>query len=259
MAVLEQRWAVVTGASSGLGKEFARALAGSKVNLVLVARRKERLLELAAELSERHGIEVVVEPVDLSAPASADDLLHRLDERGIAPDILINNAAFGMSGEFIAQEPDRLREMLQLDVVSLVELTHCFARRMAERGRGHILLVASLAAYQPDPLLAVYGAAKHFVLAFGIALHVELAPRVGVTVLSPGLMETEFFEVSGYAPKASLRRMMVSPARVAAIGLKAMFAGKSSVIAGRLNRFVAFSNRFTSRHLQAKLTYGVSK
>ncbi len=173
--------------------------------------------------------------------------------------MVINNAGFGLSGEFITQEPERLREMLQLDIVTLTELTHLFGKRMAARGRGNILLVASLAAYQPDPLLAAYGAAKHYVLAFGVALHVELAGKVNVTVVSPGLMDTGFNDVSGFKPKASLKPSIVAPSIVAAAGLKAMFAGKSSVIVGKINRLTAFSNRFTSRFLQAKLTYRMSK
>ena len=252
-------WAIVTGASSGLGKELGRALAMRKTNLVLVARREAPMQELAVELRQRHGIEVVVEPLDLATPDSAIRLQRRLDERGISPEVLINNAAFGLSGKFLTQEPTRLREMLQLDITSVVELTQVFGGRMAERGGGHILLVASLAAYSPTPLLAAYGAAKQFILAFGVALHVEMAPKVGVTVLSPGLMETEFFGVSGYKPPAFLSRTMVAPSRVAEIGLKAMFKGRSSVVAGRLNRITAFSNRFTSRHLQAKVAYGMSK
>ena len=178
---------------------------------------------------------------------------------GIEVDILVNNAAFGLSGEFLTQEPGRLREMLQLDITSVVELTQLFGKRMAERGGGYILLVASLAAYQPTPLLSAYGAAKNFILAFGVALHVELAPRVGVTVVSPGLMDTGFFEVSGYQPRAFLRRTMIPPSKVAAVGLKAMFRGRSSVVVGGLNRLTAFSNRFTSRRLQAKLAYRMSK
>ncbi len=255
----KDRWAVVTGASSGLGKEFARDLAARKMNVVLVARREEPMRQLAAELVQQHGIDVVVESVDLSELASPAELQKRLDARGILPDVLINNAAFGLSGEFLNQEPARLREMLQLDILSVTELTHLFGKRMLERGSGHILLVASLAAYQPDPLLAAYGAAKHFILALGVALHVEFAPTVGVTVVSPGLMNTEFNDVSGFRPKASLQRTVVSPAVVAQTGLKALFAGKSSVIVGRLNRFAAFSNRFTSRHLQARVTYRMSK
>ncbi len=253
------KWAVVTGASSGLGKEFARALAAKSWNVVLAARREEPMQVLATELRQRHGVQVVVESIDLSAPASSADLQRRLDARDINPDILINNAAFGLSGEFISQEPARLAEMLQLDIVSLTELTHLFGKRMADRGAGHILLVASLAAYQPDPLLAAYGAAKHYVLALGIALHVELAGRVNVTVVSPGLMDTGFNDVSGFKPKASLKPSIVSPVKVAEAGLKAMFAGKASVIVGKLNRLTAFSNRFTSRFMQAKLTYRMSK
>ena len=252
-------WALVTGASSGLGIEFAKALASRKYNLVLVARREEPMQVLAEELRQQHAVEVVVEPSDLSAAGSPLDLQNRLDERSIEPSILINNAAFGLSGEFLTQNTEQLRKMLNLDILTLTELTQLFGNRMAARGRGQMLLVASLAAYQPDPLLAVYGAAKHFVLALGIALHIELAPRVTVTVVSPGLMDTEFNEVSGFRPKASLKPSIVSPAKVAEAGLKAMFAGKSSVIVGKLNRLTAFSNRFTSRHLQAKLTYRMSK
>ena len=252
-------WAVVTGASSGLGKELARALAARQCNLVLAARRAEPMQALATDLRQQYAVDVVVEPIDLSAAGSSTDLQSRLDERGIEPSILINNAAFGLSGEFLTQDMERLREMLTLDILTLTELTHLFGKRMADRGRGHILLVASLAAYQPNPLLAAYGAAKQFVLALGVALHVELAPKVTVTVVSPGLMDTEFNEVSGFRPKASLKPSIVSPDKVAEAGLKAMFAGKSSVIVGKLNRLTAFSNRFTSRHLQAKLTYRISK
>ena len=252
-------WAIVTGASSGLGIDFARALALRKCNLVLVARREEPVQALAAELREQHAFKVVVEATDLSVAGSPRDMQQRLDERKIEPSILVNNAAFGLSGEFLMQNMDRLHEMINLDIVTLTELTHLFGKRMAARGRGHILLLASLAAYQPDPLLAAYGAAKHFVLALGVALHVELAPKVIVTVVSPGLMNTGFNEVSGFRPKASLKPSIASPAKVAEAGLKAMFAGKSTVIAGKLNRLTAFSNRFTSRHLQAKLTYRMSR
>ncbi len=254
-----RQWALVTGASGGLGKEFAIALAAGKCNLVLAARREEPMQQLAAQLKQQHGVEVVVEVIDLARPESAATLEQRLDERGIEPGILINNAAFGLNGAFVDHNPERLREMLQLDVMALTELTYRFGKRMVNQGRGHILLVASLAAFQPTPILAAYGAAKAFVLSFGQALHVELAPKVGVTVLSPGLMETGFFGVSGYQPTASLRRTMLSPATVAAIGLRAMFAGRPTVVAGRLNNVMAFITRFTSRHFQAKMVYRMSK
>ncbi len=259
MSGTKRQWALVTGASSGLGVEFAKALAARRIDLVLAARREEPMRRLAEQLGREHGIEVVVEPIDLAEPDSAAALQGRLDARGIEPDILVNNAAFGLSGGFLEHDPARLRTMLQVDVVALTELTHVFSRRMAARGGGRILLVASLAAYQPTPLLGAYGAAKAYVLSFGESLNVELAPKVGVTVLSPGLMETEFFGVADYRPNASMRRTMLPPARVAAIGLKAMFAGRSSVIAGRLNGIMAFSTRFMSRHAQAKMVLSMSK
>ena len=252
-------WALVTGASSGLGIAFATALAARHVNLVLTARRAEPMRQLAADLEARHGVSVVVEPMDLAAPDGASTLRDRLDARGIEPDILVNNAAFGLSGAFVDNDPEALRKMLQLDIVALTELAHIFGQRMVKRDGGRILLVASVAAHQPTPLAAAYGAAKAYVLSLGQALHDELAPEVVVSVLSPGLMETGFFEAAGYQPPASLRRTMLTPAAVAAIGLDALFAGRPSVVAGRLNRLILASNRFTSRHFQAKVTHSISK
>ncbi len=245
-------WALLTGASSGLGVELARGLAERRTHLVLTARSELPMQQLAQKLRQKHGIEVVVEPLDLGAAGSANVLERRLEQRGIEPDVLVNNAGFGLYGAFLAHEPERLRAMLQLDIVSLTELCQIFGRRMAARGRGHILLVGSMAAYQPVPLLAAYAGAKAFVLSFGEALHVELAPKVGVTVLSPGLMDTGFNAVSGYETPKALERMKLLPAEVARIGLDAMFAGKSGVIAGRLNKIMGFSSRLLSRHLAAK-------
>jgi short-subunit dehydrogenase len=197
--------------------------------------------------------------LDLGDPDSVVTLQQRLDTDEIEVDILVNNAAFALSGTFIDQEPERLRAMLQLDIVALTELTHVFGRRMAQRRRGHILLVGSVGAYQPSPLAAAYSAAKAYVLSLGVALNVELAPSVGVTVLSPGLMDTEFHDVAGYAMKPSMRRTVLPTDRVAAIGLDAMFTGRSSVIAGRLNRVMAFISHLMSRSLQARMVYKLSK
>ena len=215
--------------------------------------------DLAADLGHKHGVEVVVETIDLAEPNGAAALERRLDARGIEPTILVNNAGFGLSSAFVDHEPDDLRAMLQVDVVALTELTHLFGRRMAARGNGFMLLVASVAAYQPTPILAAYGAAKAYVLSLGQSLNVELAPRVGVTVLCPGLMDTEFFEVAGYRPPAALRTMMLSPAEVARIGLDAMFAHKPNVVAGRLNKAMTLASRILSRHLQAKAVFRMSR
>lgn len=246
------RLALVTGASSGLGIEFAKQLAARRINLVLTARRVEPMQTLANELRARHGVDVHIETIDLGAPNSAATLKQRLDARGIDPQILINNAAFGISQAFIEQSAQRLASMLQLNVVSLTELTRVFAAQMAARGRGNILLVASMAAYLPTPLLAPYGASKAYVLSLGEALNVELAGRVGVTVLSPGFMKTGFADAAGYDPPAAATSTSLSPSAVAAIGLKAMFAGKPSVIAGRSNAIMALATRFLSRHRLAK-------
>ncbi len=259
MASSEPSWAVVTGASSGLGIALAAGLAQRGHNLVLVARREQPMRELASQLERGHPIKVVVHPLDLGEPDGAVTLQQRLDADGIEVDVLVNNAAFALSGPFLDQGPERLRAMLQLNIVALTELTHAFARRMARRGRGHILLVGSIGAYQPSPLAAAYSAAKAYVLSLGVALHVELAPNVVVTVLSPGLMDTEFHEVAGYTVKPSMRRTVLPTERVAAIGLDAMFAGRSSVVAGRLNRIGAFSTRLMSRSLQARMVYKISK
>jgi len=250
---------VVTGASGGLGAELARGLAARGINLVLVARRETPMLELAADLGKRWGIRAIVEVLDLSQPGSATALQQRLARTGIEPEILINNAGSGLGSLFIEQDPERLRAMLQLDVVTLTELALLLGRGMAARGKGLILLVGSTAAFQPTPMTAAYGAAKAFVLSLGEALHVELAPCVGVTVLSPGLMDTGFAGASGYQAPAAVRHTVLAPAEVARIGLEALFAHKPGVVAGRLNKVLAFCSRLMSRHLQAKLVFGATK
>lgn len=248
-------WAVVTGASSGLGEALARNLAARQHNIVLTARTVDAMERLAGELRERHGVAVHVEPLDLSAPGSANTLCERLDKAGIQPDVLVNNAAFGIAGPFLDHDDDRLRAMLQLDIVSVTELTLLLGRRMAQRGHGRILFVGSLAAFQPAPALAAYGAAKAYLLSFAEALHIELVPTVNVTILSPGLMDTGFNTASGYSTPANLRRTILPPARVAQIGLNALFEGRSGVVAGRINKVMAFSSRLLSRHFSAKTTY----
>lgn len=255
---MEQPFAVVTGASSGLGAEFARSLAKRKFNLVLVARRAEPMEALAVELCRQYQVQVIVEPLDLGVVDSANALKKLLDDRGVSPDILINNAAFGHHGQFLDMDLFRIRDLVQLDILSTVELTHVFGRAMRDRGRGNILIVASLAAYQPTPIMTIYGAAKSFILSFGEALNVELAPKVGVTVISPGLMATEFNQVAGFNPGASAKVSMLPPGVVAEMGIEAMFSHKSSRVAGKLNTLSVFFMRFLSRHVMAKIAYRMS-
>lgn len=254
---MAKEWALVTGASGGLGEALARALASRSYDLVLTARREDALNALAAELQAQHGAQVVVEPSDLSSVGSAAVLCERIAARSIQPNMLVNNAAFGISGPFVENEPDQLREMLQLDVVSFTELTLLIGRQMAARGSGKILLVGSVGAYSPTPLMGAYAAAKAYVLSLGEALHVELAPKVGVTVLSPGMMDTGFGAVSGLEIPDGMRRTVLSTGKVAQIGLDALFSGKSSVIAGRFNRISTSIGSLFSRHTRAKLSYRI--
>jgi uncharacterized protein len=189
----DRSWVLVTGASSGFGEEFARQYAAQGRSLVLVARRIGKLQVLATQLRERYRGDVIVEQVDLSAIAAVVELHKRLRERGIAIDILINNAGHGLQGTFVDGTLDAALAMLQLDVVSLTAATHVFAQDMRTRGRGKILLVASLLAYQGVEKFAVYAAAKAYVLRLGEALHRELKRHgVTVTVLCPGMSDTGF-------------------------------------------------------------------
>lgn len=251
-------WALVTGASGGLGEAIARQLAARGMKLVLGGRSIDRLREIARSINADNDVEVRTYLGDLSQPGAVNALDKWLVENGIELDVLVNNAGFGLYGAFVEQDLDRLRAMIQLDVMALTELTHLHARRMLKRGGGRILLVGSMAAYQPVALFSAYAAAKAYVLAFGEALHVELSPTVTVTVLSPGLMNTGFNAASGYRTPGSLKRMEMSPTAVARIGLDALFAGKSGVIAGRLNKVMALASRVVSRHFAAKSQYNMS-
>ena len=248
-------WALVTGASSGLGVALATELAARGYRLVLTARSEAALQAVAATLAQRHGTACAVEAIDLGVSGSAGVLHQRLAQRGIEPAVLVNNAGFGISGPFIAQDLARLRSMIELDVMALTELTLLFGRQMRARGQGRILLVASMAGHQPTPMLAAYGAAKAFVVSLGESLNVELAPQVGVTVLSPGLMNTNFSATAGYEAPRWAGATVLAPSAVARIGIDAMLAGRSQVIAGRLNRLGAFLGRFTSRHWQAQMVF----
>ncbi|WP_174292630.1 SDR family NAD(P)-dependent oxidoreductase [Sphingomonas bacterium] len=251
-------WALVTGASSGLGIEFAKALAARGSNIVLTARTAEPMERLANDLKRDHGVDAVVEALDLSAAGGARTLAERLDARGIVPNILVNNAGFGLSGRFLDHDPARLAGMLQLNIVSLTELAQIFGQRMAARGQGRILMTASLAAFQPGPLLAAYSASKSYVLSLGEALNVEFGPKVTVTVVCPGLMDTGFNAVADFETPKVFEASKLEPAEVAKIGLDALFRGKSSVVAGRINRLAAFSTRFMTRHAAAKMTFNMT-
>lgn len=245
------KWALVTGASSGFGVEFATLLAERKANLVLAARRTEAMERLAERLRQRDRVNVVVEEVDLSLPGAGSQLKARLDQRGIVVDVLVNNAGRGLYGSFVEQPLDLTLDMLRLNMVAMTELTYIFATDMVQRGAGHILLIASLLGYSPTPGYAAYAASKAYVLLFGEALHAELKPHgVWVTVLSPGATSTSFGEVAGQRNTPAIRLLMMQPGPVARTGIRAMLGRRSSVVAGLLNKLVVLANRLTPRTMQ---------
>ncbi len=255
MAVdISGRWALVTGASSGIGADLARELARRGANAVLVARREERLAALADELRREHGAECEVVATDLARSGAAAHLHAELAARGRRVDILVNNAGCGAYGPFLDLPWERERAMLELDLLVLVELTKLFARDMVGRGWGRILQVASVAAFQGTPGYASYAAAKAFVLHFGEAVGRELAGTgVTCTVLSPGVTATEFLRVAGQEPSLYQRLVMMRSPRVAAIGVRALLAGRSSVVAGAANTLLAWAVRLTPRRLATAL------
>jgi uncharacterized protein len=241
---------LITGASSDFGEEFARQYAEQGHSLVLVARRLDRLQRLAEALRQQFRVDVVVERVDLSDVAAVSQLHQRLRERDIAIDILINNAGHGLQGPFLGAQLDAALAMVQLDVASLTAVTHVFAQDMRTRGRGKILLVASLLAYQGVQNFAVYSAAKAYVLRLGEALHRELK-RDGITVtaLCPGMSDTGFATAAQQKITPALKLLMMKPAPVVRAGIRALDAGRMSVVPGLANKAMVMFTWATPRWL----------
>lgn len=251
MSTLQGKWALVTGASSGLGVEFAKLFAERRANLVLVARRMEPMNRLAEELTRKHSVRIVVIGMDLSRPGAAAELKSDLDARGIAIGSLVNNAGHGMYGGFLDQKLEAISGMMRVNMLSLTELTHIFGRDMVKRREGQILMLASLLGYQAVPGYAAYAASKAYVLLLGEALHQELAPHgVSVTTLTPGIAATSFGEIAGQRMSPLLRLMIMKPHSVARAGLAAMMGGRTTVTPGFLNKAAAFFDRLMPRPMQ---------
>lgn len=245
--------ALITGASSGIGATLARKLAQGGCHLVLTARRVERLEALAQELRQ-YNIQVDVIPCDLSRPGAPRQLIGQIGARGRAIDFLVNNAGFGMSGEFADGDADAISRMLQVNVIALVELTHAVLPSMRRRGSGDILLVASMAGFMSLPLLGLYAASKALVLHFGEALAYELRPSgIRVTILCPGPTSTEFMEVSSLVPSRAARALLMPVDRVADDALKAMKRGRRVMIPGCLFRMTVWLMELLPRGLALRL------
>jgi short-subunit dehydrogenase len=244
---MTQSIALITGASAGLGVDFARQLAAKGKRLVLVARRKDRIDALAAELGNARAVEA-----DLSIAGAADRLISDIAGNGEHVEMLVNNAGFGLTGRFATLDSKRQRQMIDLNCGTLVELAHAVLPSMIERKSGAILNVASTAAFQPGPGMAVYFATKAFVLSFSEALHEEVRhDGVVVSALCPGPTATEFGEVAGFKPAGPSAKIFVDmaadSASVVRTGLEGLEKGRAIVVPGVMNKTTAQAHRFFPR------------
>jgi len=243
------RIALITGASAGLGAEFSRQLSKKGYRLVLAARRKDRLDALVDELGDARAVEI-----DLSRAGAAAELIRDIESAGEQIDLLVNNAGFGLRGRVVALDPARQREMIDLNCGALTELCRAVAPAMAGRGSGAILNLASTAAFQPGPYMAVYFATKAYVLSFTEALHEELKPHgVKVSALCPGPTRTEFGEVAGIRTLGQFDRLAMESGPVVRAGLEGLEANRAIVIPGAVNKAGAWSTRLVPRSIVRKI------
>jgi short-subunit dehydrogenase len=243
---------LVTGASAGLGAEFARQCRARGDSLVLTARRRERLDALAAELGGAHVV-----ALDLAAPGAPARLIEEVESLGLTVETLINNAGFGLAGRFAGQPAERQSEMIALNLRALTELCRLALPAMLDRRRGFILNIASTAAFQAGPNMAVYYASKAYVLSLTEALHQEAkGSGIHVTALCPGPIATEFFEVAG-AADGRLARLGANPAEVARAGLAGLARNRAIVIPGLMNKLTAQSNRLLPRAAMRRIVAAI--
>ncbi len=243
-------WALVTGASSGLGAEFVRQLAAGGLNVVLAARRKQNMDVLADQVQKAHSVQTRVIPVDLTAEGGCNRLIE--ETRDLEIGLLVNNAGYGMSGEYHALDPDRQANMTVLNCVVPVLLTNHYLPLMLDRGRGGLIFLASTAAYQPTPYLGTYGATKAFNLMLGECLWKEYR-KMGIDslALSPGFTRTEFTQVANIADAGPFRE--ATPEAVVAIGLRKL-GKRPSVIHGLINKIMIFTVRIFPRRTVIAVT-----
>ncbi len=249
--------ALITGASAGIGLELSKLFAADRYDLILLARREDKLLHIKKELEQRFSIQVHLIIKDLSLPQSANEVFTAVQEQGLHVDYLVNNAGFGHLGKFTETDLDVFQRMMQLNMVSLTELTHLFLPEIQERKRGGIMNVASTAGFMPGPLMAVYYASKAYVLSFSQALSNELK-GTGITVnsLCPGATDTEFAETAemdnSYIFNNPFATVM-DAATVARLGYEDLMKGKSLTVTGGMNKLMVQSLRVAPRNTVMKL------
>jgi hypothetical protein len=248
--------ALITGASSGIGREFAKLFAKDGYDLVIVARGREALEKVREQIQEHHKVQVKIFDRDLSQTHNISEIYGKLLEEKIEIDVLVNNAGFGDFGKFHERDWDRQLGMVQVNVIAVMQLTRLLLPHMVKRGNGKILNVASNAAFQPGPLMAVYYATKAFVLSFSEAISNELeGTGVTVTTLCPGPTATHFQTIAGVHNTRLFRtRVLPHPKEVALFGYKAMQNKRRVVVHGWYNKFIVFIERFSPRWLTLRLT-----
>lgn len=245
---------LITGASSGIGLEMARLFAADGSNLILVARSEPKMQELATELRDRHKVDVTVMARDLGDPTVPAEMFKTLSEQGVAVDVLVNNAGFGLKGSVAGLDAGRQMNMVQVNVTALTELTRLFLPGMLERDRGGILNVGSTAGFQPGPNMAVYYATKAFVNSFSEALYEELqGTGVNVSCLCPGATATGFADVADMKDTLLFKAGTMTSRDVAERGIRGLRRNRPIVITGLKNWLLAFSIRFTPRFVVRKL------
>jgi short-subunit dehydrogenase len=249
---MKNDYAVVTGASSGIGLQFAKSLAKRGYNLVLVARRTDRLEALKHEITQSNiqPVDIHVVSLDLSEADAPDKLFAFTQLHQLPVSVLINNAGFGTSGHFLKVPILKTIEMLQLNIVTLTKLTYLFGNEMVKNGNGYILQVSSVGAFQPSPYFAAYSATKSYVMLFSEALDYELKnSNVSVTTLYPGATKTEFFEVADQQVNKLVSMTLMTAQQVADLALDAMFRRKRSIVPGFINKVSTFLAQMSPRKL----------
>jgi uncharacterized protein len=245
------KWALITGASAGIGVALAEELAAGGTKLVLTARRKDRLEELARRLAATYKIDTEVFAADLADANGPERIFAFTKEKGIEIELLINNAGFGQYGEFHSIEKQRLLEMVQVNCLAVVHLSRLYLPEMVARRRGDVLILASTASFQAVPYISTYAATKAFDLLFAEGLAEEMRPYgIRVCALCPGSTESEFHVVAG---QEKFKRNAETAEKVARTGLQALAAGKSYVISGLGNYLGAHSQRLVPRRLVSKI------
>jgi uncharacterized protein len=252
MDTWKEKWALVTGASAGIGQALARELAAGGTHLVLTARRKDRLESFARELSAGHGIRTEVCVADLSKPPAPKEIFQFTRKNGIEVELLVNNAGFGQYGEFHQVSASRLLDMVQVNCSAVLQLTHLYLPEMIARCRGDVLILASTAAFQAVPYISTYAATKVFDLYLAEGLAEELKPYgIRVCALCPGTTASEFHEVAGQPP--GIRGREETAEKVARTGLAALVAGKSYVIPDIGNYLGAHGERLVPRRVVTRI------